>query len=238
MKRPGKPNGFYYLSHQTTDTDCGIITAVTVTPGDVHDSRPYLEQLEYVHKNIAPLKAAAADSAYDFPLAHRVLEELGIDFFVVPQPAHDRTTAELKRDAFTYDEQRDIYCCPNGKTLRPKRLYRSDSGLFWEYWAEKKDCEGCPLRSKCLSGKDKAGARKLQDSCFKPSVQRHFARRWEPEYLEALNKRQVWCEGTFAAQKWGHNLTHLLRRGLEAAEDHCLLSATALNLKRMMKRML
>ena len=76
---------------------------------------------------------------------------------VVPQSAHDRTKAELKRDAFTYDEQRDVYLCPNGKELRRKRLYRSGSGLFWEYWAEKKDCGCCPLR-------------------------------------------QIWCEGTFAAQ--------------------------------------
>lgn len=67
MKHPGKPNGFYYLSHQTTDPDHGMITAVTVTAGDVHDSRPYLDQLEYVHKNVVPLQAAAADSAYDFP---------------------------------------------------------------------------------------------------------------------------------------------------------------------------
>lgn len=175
------------------------------------------------------------NSAYDFPLAHRALEELGIDFFVVPQPAHDRTKAELKRDAFTYNEQRDVYLCPNGKELRRKRLYRSGSGLFWEYWAEKKDCGSCPLRQKCLNETDKAGARKLQDSYFKTVVQEHFSRRWEPEYREALKQRQIWCEGTFAAQKWGHNLTRLLRRGLEAAEDHCLLSATALNLKRMIK---
>ena len=33
----------------------------------------------------------------------------------------------------------------------------------------------------------------------------------------------------------GDNLTRVLRRGLEAAEDHCLLSAVALNLKRMIK---
>lgn len=32
---------------------------------------------------------------------------------------------------------------------------------------------------------------------------------------------------------WGHNLTYVLRRGSEAVEDHCLLSAAALNLKRM-----
>lgn len=72
----------------------------------------------------------------------------------------------------------------------------------------------------------------MQDSYFKHSVQRHFYRRWEPEYREALKKRQIWCEGTFAAQKWGQNLTRVLRRSFKAAEDHCLLSATALNLKK------
>ncbi|BDF70630.1 hypothetical protein CE91St41_21430 [Oscillospiraceae bacterium] len=99
MARPGKPNGFYYLSHQTTDPDWGII-------------------------------------------------------------------------------------CPNGKELRPKRLYCSDSGLFWEYWADRRDCACCPLRDKCLSETDKAGARKLQDSYFKHSIQRYFSRRWKPEYRE------------------------------------------------------
>lgn len=237
MKRPGKPEGQYYLSHQTVDADHGIILGVTVTPGDVHDSVPYLEHLEQIHKNVIPLQAATADSAYDFPLAHRVLEEQGIDFFVRPQSTHDRTQTELKRDAFPYDEAEDVYLCPNGKKLRARRLYRSASGLFWEYWADRKDCSGCPMREKCLSEMDRHGARKLTDSYFKPSVHRHMARREEPACREALKQRQVWCEGTFAIQKRMHNLTRLLRRGLEAAEDHCLLSATALNLKRMIWNM-
>ncbi len=55
------------------------------------------------------------------------------------------------------------------------------------------------------------------------------------QYREALKLRQIWCEGTFAAQKRGHNLTRVLRRGFEAAEDHCLLSAAVMNLKRMIK---
>ena len=71
-----------------------------MTPGDVYDSVPYLEQLEHIHQNIIPIQAAAADSAYDFPLAHRVLDEQGITFFVRPQSVHDRTNVELKRDAF------------------------------------------------------------------------------------------------------------------------------------------
>ena len=235
MNRPGKPRGPHYLSHQTVDTDCGIITGVTVTPGDVYDSVPYLEQLEYIHRNIIPIQAATADSAYDFPLAHRVLKEHGIDFFARPQPVHDRTTVEMKRDAFAYDEAQDIYLCPNGKQLKLNSLHRSASGLYWVYLAEKQDCQSCPLRAKCLSENDKRGARKLERSYFAPERQRNLARQFDADFQEALNKRQIWCEGTFAAQKWGHNLTRILRRGLEAAEDHCLLSATALNIKRMIK---
>ena len=233
MKRPGKPEGPHYLSHQTLDGDYGIITGLTVTPGDVYDSVPYLDQLEHIHQSVIPIQAAAADSAYDFPLAHRVLEEHGIDFYVRPQAVYDRTQVEFKRDAFRYDQEKDRYICPNGKTLRAKRLYRSDSGLFWEYWAEREDCRACPLREKCLSANDRQGARKLSDSYFKPSVQRHLSRWKEPDYKQALKQRQIWCEGTFAIQKRCHNLTRVLRRGLEAAEEHCLLSATALNLRRM-----
>ena len=67
------------------------------------------------------------------------------------------------------------------------------------------------------------------------SWQRRLERRCSPEYREALKLRQIWCEGTFAAQKRGHNLTRVLRRDIEAAENHCLLSAVAMNLKRMIK---
>lgn len=237
MKRPGKPEGQYYLSHQTVDCDHGVILGVTVTPGDVHDCVPYLDHLEGIHRNVLPIQAAAADAADDFPLAHRTLEEHGISFYVRPQPFADRTGAAFKRDAFSYDAEKDVYRCPNGKELGVKGLYRSASGVYWEYWAEKTDCQSCPLRSKCLSEHDKRGARKLLDTYFRPSVRRDLARQGDPAYLDALRKRQIWCEGTFAAQKWGHNLTRVLRRGLEAAEDHCLLSATALNLKRMIRRL-
>lgn len=237
LKRPGKPQGPHYLSHQTVDCDHGVILGVTVTPGNVHDSVPYLGHLEHIHRNVLPIRTATADAAYDFPLAHRELEKFGITFCVRPQPFADRTELEFKRDAFAYDEERDRYICPNGKELRIKGLQRSASSVYWEYWADRTDCRTCPLRAKCLSEKDKRGARKLLDTYFRPTVRKNLARQHESDYLDALRKRQVWCEGTFAAQKWGHNLTRVLRRGLDAAEDHCLLSATALNLKRMLKNM-
>jgi transposase len=235
LNRPGKPKGMHYLSHQTVDTDHGVILDVAVTSGDVSDAAPYLNQLERVHREIIPIQTATADAIYDFPLAHHVLGEHGINFFVRPIMHHEPTTVDIRRDDFTYDEEKDCYLCPSEKQLHLNTLQRSSSGLHWVYSADKKDCQACPLRENCLSECRKNGSRKLERSWFEPTVRRDLDRQAEPEYREALRLRQIWCEGTFAAQKWGHNLTRVLRRGLEAAEDHCLLSATAMNLKQMIK---
>ncbi|WP_101911284.1 transposase [Marasmitruncus massiliensis] len=228
LNRPGKPKGMHYLSHQTLDTDHGIILDVAVTSGDVSDVAPYPDQLERVHREIVPIQCATADAIYDFPLAHQVLGEHGITFCVCPIKSHDQTGVEIKRDAFRYDEENDGYHWLN--TLR-----RSAGGLHWVYSADRRDCQTCSLKENCLSECRKNGARKLERSYFEPAVRRDLSRQQEPEYQEALRLRQIWCEGSFAAQKWGHNLTRVLRRGIEAAEDHCLLSTTALNLKRMIR---
>ncbi len=235
LNRPGKPKGMHYLSHQTLDTDHGIILDVAVTSGDVSDAVPYLDQIERVHRDVVPIQCATADGIYDFPLAHQVLSEHGISFCVRPIKHYEQTTVEIKRDDFTYDEASDCYICPNGKRLALNALRRSASGLHWVYSADKRECRACPIKEQCLSECRKTGARKLERSYFEPAVRRDMERQAEPEYREALRLRQIWCEGTFAAQKWGHNLTRVLRRGLEAAEDHCLLSATAMNLKRMLR---
>ena len=86
-----------------------------------------------------------------------------------------------------------------------------------------------------MSASQRDKAKKVERNYFAPEVERDLSRQEEPEYRAALLQRQIWSEGTFAAQKWGYNLTRLLRRGQEAAEDHCLLSATAMNLKRMLR---
>ncbi|MBE9523162.1 MAG: IS1182 family transposase [Proteobacteria bacterium] len=55
---------------------------------------------------------------------------------------------------FHHDEAKDHYVCPNGKRLKVKarELYRE--GLVYRvYIADKKDCQPCPLRLKCLTGR-------------------------------------------------------------------------------------
>ena len=50
-----------------------------------------------------------------------------------------------------------------------------------------------------------------------------------------MRKRKIWAESSFAAMKREHNLLKIRKRGILAATEEFLLSAMALNLKRMVK---
>ena len=76
MTRDNKPQGFFYLDHRTVDGKFNIITDTFVTPGNVHDSRPYLGRLDRQCERfeLTPL-AVALDAGYFTPAVCKGLEE-------------------------------------------------------------------------------------------------------------------------------------------------------------------
>ncbi|GIN19130.1 hypothetical protein J1TS3_02640 [Siminovitchia fordii] len=65
MSRDNKQEMFCYLDHRTTDMKFNIITDAFVTPGNVHDSVPYLERLDRQLKRFGfEVEAVALDSGY------------------------------------------------------------------------------------------------------------------------------------------------------------------------------
>jgi transposase len=237
--RPGKPEGFHYLTHQTVDAENGIIVDVNVTPGNTSDNVPYIEQIDRAVQTLDEMDikvdTVSADSAYDTAVIHKKLEERELKSFMPKKETSDTSKVEYKRGDFTYNQETDEYQCPNGGSLTLRCLQRYESGIFREYRADVKICKVCPHGDKCLAPSQKS--RKLQVNIFQEIVDKHHAEDGSAEYNDALRKRLIWCEGTFAAQKARHNLGQMFRRGAKAAADHCLLSATALNLKRMIKCM-
>lgn len=234
LKRPGKPEGMHYLDHQSVDAKNGIIVDVAVTPGNVTDATPYLERIEYMREHLGlPIEAVGADSAYDVSLVHQELTAKGIRMFTPANEGIPTYKAELTKADFLYDEENDAFICPRNVRLSLRCLQRLENNVCREYSCTPKDCRECPKRKQCLSPSQKS--RRIKVNIFEDAVKRNHAADGTPQHKAILDLRQIWCEGTFAAQKARHNLRRLFRRGLEAAEDHCLLSATALNLKRMVK---
>ena len=232
LNRPGKPDGPHFLDHQSVDAKNGIIVDVDVTAGNVSDCVPFLDQLEHIEKFL-DIEALAVDSGYDTSLIHKELEEKGIAIFAPKKKMSDTSKVEFKRADFLYDEEKDMFVCPNGELLKLACLQRNESTINREYRAKTKACKACPYREKCLAPSQKC--RKIQVNIFEEIVKKHHETDGSAEYKEALKKRQIFSEGRFAAQKREHNLRQILRCGLGAARDHCLLSAIAFNLKCMVR---
>ena len=129
------------------------------------------------------------------------------------------------------NEERDIYVCPAGKVLRYSGYRKKDRRK--RYTAKKADCLSCPYREQC-NGRTK-NPRMIDRTLHEKarSIQRQNID--TPEYRTAMRLRKIWCEGNFSHQKANHNLTRTRKRGIECVTEQCLLSACALNLKRLVK---
>ena len=234
MKRPGKPVGFHYLDHQTCDAENGIITDVYVTAGNEHDSTPHTQRLEYqIDKFEMKTEAICADASYDSGEVHNAMLNRNIKTFI---PERTRSGTPNYKPAFdpkvfTYDEERDIYVCPAGKVLRYSGYRKKDRRK--RYTAKKADCLSCPYREQC-NGRTK-NPRMIDRTLHEKarSIQRQNI--GTTEYRAAMRLRKIWCEGNFSHQKANHNLTRTRKRGIERVTEQCLLSACALNLKRLVK---
>src|SRR5256886_11314495 len=60
---------------------------------------------------------------------------------------HGRSQGIFPESAFRYDPVKDIYRCPAGESLKPRRLHWAKRTI--EYKAAKKVCAGCLLRAQC-----------------------------------------------------------------------------------------
>ena len=228
----GSKRGVGYLMEATVDCKHGIVTAVDVFPANEKESLLVLRHLERQKKQLGlSMEKVALDRGYDTGAVHRGLELLGITGYI---PAI-RFPNDPSKYGFLYDPQQDTFICPMGQSLVYHRLNCNKStGKYLRCYQIQGDvCQKCTSRKTCF---DTTGVRRriLASSCY-PAFYRGHLRVNTPEYLCMMRKRKIWAEGSFAAMKREHNLLKIRKRGILAATEECLMSAMALNLKRMAK---
>lgn len=237
LKRPGKPIAFCYLSHQTCDSQHGIITDVFVTSGNVKDSIPHRERIEYqINKFNFKTKAICADGGYDSCEIYHHMFQQNIKTYIPrrkkPQ-VNPNYEANFDCDKFIYNKEKNIYICPANKELSYSCFNKKSR--VKRYTAKKSDCQTCHFKTNCI-GKSK-NERRIERHLHEESRQEQVKNIITPEYFIAMRLRKIWCEGNFSHQKERHNLKRTRKRGIEKVTEQCLLSACALNLKRLVKAM-
>lgn len=237
LHRPGKPNAFCYLDHQTCDAENGIITDVYVTPGNVHDAVPHTGRLEYqIDKFDFPTEAICADASYDSGEVYNAMMKRKIKALIptreFPQ-AGAKFSEGFDRTAFSYDCTKDVYICPAGKEMY--YFSYSKSNRRKKYHTSRGTCMNCPYRQQCIG--DSSNARVMERHLHAEAQELQRRNVGTELYEHALRLRKIWCEGNFSHQKEEHNLRRTRMRGIEKVTEQCLLSACALNLKRFVRCM-
>ncbi|KFK92266.1 MULTISPECIES: IS1182 family transposase [unclassified Serratia (in: enterobacteria)] len=226
MHRDNKPKGFFYLDHRTVDGKHGIIIDTHVTPGNVHDSQPFIGRLERQVARFA-LEPVAVDAGYFTAAVCHLTQERGIALVPGYRRPHKGQNAFQKKH-FRYDEKRDVYVCPADALL----VYSTtDRNGYRHYRSDPAVCQRCEQRQQCT-----------QSSKVQKTITRHV---WEASKEEAnrlrlttwgkkiYTRRKETVERSFADAKQHHGHRYARFRGLSKVQMQCLLAATAQNMKKM-----
>ena len=226
--REGKPEGFHYLNHQTVDFKYNIITDVYVTPGNVHDSQPYLARLARQKERFGfAVEAVALDSGYlSTPICH-ALQEQQI-FAVIGHRRFHPVRGLFPKWKFVYEAEVDQYLCPQGQNLSYRTTTREG---YREYHSNPEHCKTCPRLNECTQSKN-----------HKKVITRHV---WEDSREQVrqnrlsisgkmlYKKRKETIERSFADAKQLHGLRYCRFRGISAVSEQVLLTAACQNMKKI-----
>ncbi len=226
--RPGLSPSLSYKAHIAADSS-GIITAVAVSPSAEHDTVK-LPKLLGRHRKILRLPSAVAtDSSYGTEEALGYLQKQGIKTVIPLMGTRNRPT-HFKKELFYFDKENDCYICP-GKKMLKRRAKNSKTNQI-HYRARKEDCQTCVLKQKCLSDKTKSRIVTRYDSDYAEKAKTWYT---SDEGKRLSRLRKIVIEGLFGQAKAFHGLSRAKLRGLEKVEIQALLTATALNLKKLVK---
>jgi DDE family transposase len=156
------------------------------------------------------------------------IEGQGIRAYI---PDVDHRTEFFSVEAFTYDAKRDVYVCPADKELHFAPWHSTERSL--RYRARARDCNHCPLKPKCTTGKQ---GRSLCRSVDEEVLERVRSYQHTEPYKKALRKRQVWVEPLFAEGKDWHGMRRFRLRRLWWVNCEALMRAAGQNLKRLLKK--
>jgi hypothetical protein len=145
-----------YKTHRGVDPQHEVITATTVTAGDIDDGAVLDEViLRHAVNTERPVETVVADSKYGTTENYLKCHDQGI---AAHMPCMEKTHSGkgrrkgiFSREKFLYDAENDAYVCPAGQILGKRHFHASRNST--EYQASAKVCAACKQRDQCTRSK-------------------------------------------------------------------------------------
>ena len=142
-----------YHHHRVADDAHGVITAVETTSGSIAENKKLMGLVEQHQQNTqCPPKVVVADHKYGTNENYLACHEKGLVTHMGDAKAKAAAVTGIYSESqFQYQTKEDIFLCPAGQRLKPRRFIQRDR--VWEYAAGKGVCTQCALRSQCTRSK-------------------------------------------------------------------------------------
>jgi len=230
VARPGVDPFFAYDANYLIDNKFGIIIDAEGTRAnrivEIAVTQTMVDRVR-CRFDLQP-RRLAGDTVYG---AVRLLKWL-VDRKITPHiPVWDksaRSDGTFSRADFVFDQERNIYVCPGGAELTSTG--NIDQGHIVYYRASKNDCSICSLKPKCTTAVVRKITRDLNED-----VRDRVRALASTEAFQQSRRERKKVEMRFAHMKRILKLDRLRLRGLSGARDEVLLTATAQNLRRLVR---
>lgn len=145
-------------------------------------------------------------------------------------------TTKLDRQAFIFDADQNCYWCPEGKRLPFHATIEENRGggkrVRHQYRSEMSDCDDCPLRAMCLSGRSRR--RDIRHEQHESDCIEHRERMQTEEAKAKYARRRSPGERPFAVVKQQFGVRQFLTRGLSKVRQEWSWLSIAFNVKRLL----
>ena len=134
---------------------------------------------------------------------------------------------EYSKESFRYDEESDVYICPQGQVLKRRRTRENSKYKDHNQYANQKACKECPILSNCTKGK-------YRTICDRPLQE--YARQVDirtKSNMQMYHQRKQLVEHPFGTIKRAMGFSYFLTRGNENVRTESFMHFLVYNIKRV-----
>ncbi|MFN6978968.1 MAG: transposase, partial [Gemmobacter sp.] len=220
-----------YKQHTAVDDLAGVVIDVEIVTGEEHDTGRFEARLDAIEDTlgVAPGRITA-DTIYGVGRVYAALEDRQIEAVIPPLRSPRRQGAQgFPTERFKVDPHHDVVRCPAKKRLTARNSTKSGR---W-YRADRRDCARCPLKAQCLPRG--TPSRRVHIVTNHAAILRARRKRaaWGDDERAIYTRHRWQVEGAHGTAKTLHGLARAIRRGLENMKIQALLTAIAMNLKKL-----
>ncbi len=225
-----------YNAQNTVDDKFQVLTAVNVinTPSDNEQLFPMKEKSE--ENTGSPHKNTLADCGYSDKETFTQMENDPTTEYYVP----DRTMYTSKNDKyskwnFKYEDEQDVYFCPQGNKLIFIRTSKDKDGLEYRLYRTE-DCEHCDVKNKCRKKSKNKGKIRNRTICVYPqdeAIKRMRKKLDSKDGKKIYQVRMSTVEPLHGDMQKNRGFIQFVLRGLEKVNSEYNLLAIAHNVRKI-----